>query len=97
MVDLLQDPELEGKKFARSFYYRNKALGKTLKTDQYRIVRWATEKDSMVGVELYDHLNDPYENNNIALENTVLTDSLLNNLTTTKFLDEDVPFANGWE
>jgi arylsulfatase A-like enzyme len=97
LVPIINDPEQEGKQFARSFYYRNNALGKTLKTERYRIVRWATENDSTVAIELYDHFSDPRENINIAFENKFLTDSLLAQLAATKFLDAEVPFTKGWE
>ena len=88
---------MKGKPFARSFYYRNGALGKTIKTDSYRIVRWATEGDSTVAMELFDHKNDPGENFNIASENKALTDSLLRLLEGVKFLGKDMPFQAGWE
>ena len=97
IIPLLRDPKSKGKPFARSFYYRNNALGTTIKTDHYRIVRWATEKDSTVAVELYDHTNDLEENFNIASENKILTDSLLTQLTSVKFLSADKPFVKGWE
>ncbi len=97
IIPLLRNPKSKGKPFARSFYYRNNALGTTIKTDQYRIVRWATEKDSTVAVELYDHRNDLEENFNIASENKILTDSLLTQLNSVKFLSADKPFVKGWE
>jgi arylsulfatase A-like enzyme len=97
LVPLLERPETEGKPYARSFYYRNGALGKTIKTDAYRMVRWATEKDSTVAMELFDHRRDPGENINIASENTELADSLLKLLAGAKFLGEDMPFLKGWE
>jgi iduronate 2-sulfatase len=97
LIPILKDPETSIKPYARSFYYRNKALGKALKTDSYRIVRWATEKDSTVAVELFDHRNDPGENINIAYENTALTDSLLAQLKGAKFLSADKLFQAGWE
>ncbi len=97
IVDVLKNPDIEGQKFARSFYYRNQALGKTIRTKRYRIVRWATENDSTVAMELYDHQLDPNENINIAAEQKVITDSLLEQLKTVKFMDEDMPFQSGWE
>ena len=97
IVDVLKNPEIKGQKFARSFYYRNQALGKTIRTKRYRIVRWATENDSTVAVELYDHQLDPNENINIAAAQKVITDSLLEQLKTVKFMDEDMPFQSGWE
>ena len=97
IVDVLKNPQINGQTFARSFYYRNQALGKTIRTKRYRIVRWATENDSTVGVELYDHQLDPNENINIAAEQKIITDSLLEQLKTVKFMEEDKPFQNGWE
>jgi arylsulfatase A-like enzyme len=97
LVDILNNPDSKGQNFARSFYYRNKALGKTIRTDQYRIVKWATENDRTVALELYDHELDPNENINIAAEQKVTTDSLLKLLKTVKYMDEDLPFQNGWE
>jgi len=97
MVEVLKDPDSEGQKFARSFYYRNQALGKTIRTQRYRIVRWATENDSTVALELYDHQLDPNENINLALERSDIVDSLVKVLETVKFMDEDMPFQTGWE
>lgn len=97
VANILQNPDLRGQEFARSFYYRNGALGKTIRTERYRIVRWASEKDSTLAVELYDHQLDPNENNNIAAEQKAITASLLEKLKTVKFMDEDMPFQKGWE
>jgi len=97
IVDVLKNPDIKGQNYARSFYYRNQALGKTIRTERYRIVRWATENDSTVAVELYDHKLDPNENINIAAVHSVITDSLLKQLKTVKFMDEDMPFQSGWE
>ena len=97
LLPILENTELKGKPYARSFYYRNLALGKTIKTDAYRLVRWATENDSVVAIELYDQRNDPGENINIASENRALTDSLLSQLEEARFLGADKPFQAGWE
>jgi arylsulfatase A-like enzyme len=97
LVPILENTSLKGKPYARSFYYRNRALGKTLKTNAYRIVRWATENDSTVAIELYDQKNDPGENINIASENKAVTDSLLTQLKDAIFLSKDKPFQAGWE
>ena len=97
MVDILGDPLSKSPQYARSFYYRNQALGKTIRTERYRIVRWASEKDSTLAVELYDHQLDPEENINIASERKQITDSLLKVLKTVKFMGEDIPFQTGWE
>ena len=97
LVPILENTTLKGKPYARSFYYRNLALGKTIKTDAYRIVRWATESDSTVAIELYDHMSDPEENINIASENRATADSLLIQLEEANFLSPDKPFQSGWE
>lgn len=97
LVPILKNHDAKGKSYARSFYYRNKALGKTLKTENYRIVRWATEGDSLLALELYDHRRDPGENFNMASENSALTDSLLIQLKGAKFLSDNMPFLKGWE
>jgi iduronate 2-sulfatase len=97
LVEILRNPQNRGQEYARSFYYRNQALGKTIRTERYRIVRWASEEDSTLAVELYDHQLDPGENINLAPEQKATRDSLLEILNTVKFLDENVPFPAGWE
>jgi arylsulfatase A-like enzyme len=97
IVDILRDPREKGQPYARSFYYRNQALGKTIRTERYRLVRWASEEDSTLAVELYDHQLDPNENINLASEQKVITDSLLKLLNSVKFMDDGVPFPKGWE
>ncbi|MFC1782685.1 sulfatase/phosphatase domain-containing protein [Planctomycetota bacterium] len=97
VVDILKNPETKSPESSRSFYYRNQALGKSIRTDRYRIVRWATEKDSTVSVELYDHLLDPNENINVASEQMDITDAQLKTLKTVQFMDGDMPFQTRWE
>jgi len=97
LAGILENPGNKGQSFARSFYYRNNALGKSIRTERYRIVRWATEKDSVVAMELYDHQLDPNENKNIASERHEITDSLLSILRKVEFMDDDLPFQRGWE
>ena len=41
-------------------------MGRTLRTDRYRIVHWTDKQGKTVQVELYDHQVDPEENENIA-------------------------------
>ena len=97
LAGILENPESKGQSLARSFYYRNNALGKSIRTDRYRIVRWATESDSVVAMELYDHQVDPGENRNIAWEQPGITDSLVHILNSVRFMDENMPFQRGWE
>jgi arylsulfatase A-like enzyme len=46
------------------------AMGYSMRTDRYRFVRWQApdDFDTVHGVELYDHVNDPAENVNLAGE-----------------------------
>jgi iduronate 2-sulfatase len=37
-----------------------------MRTDRYRYTEWKTEQGELVGLELYDHRNDPEENVNLA-------------------------------
>jgi arylsulfatase A-like enzyme len=71
MAPLLQNPQMEWKDEAFSQYYRRqtefRAMGYTIRTDRYRYVEWRNwENGEIIGEELYDHLEDPQENTNIA-------------------------------
>jgi hypothetical protein len=41
-------------------------LGRTIRTDTHRYVEWTDRSGAVVGRELYDHRNDPEENENLA-------------------------------
>ena len=43
-------------------------MGYSMRTDRYRFTRWLDRYDhsKVIAVELYDHQNDPQENENIA-------------------------------
>ena len=75
-TSILKDPSEEGKPRVRSFFKRDSVMGKTICTDRYRLVRWKTEGGETVGLELYDHRNDPGENVNVASRYPAVTDSL---------------------
>ena len=49
-----------------------------MRTDRYRYVEWRDKKGQLVDRELYDHENDPQENENIAgrPENAALLEQL---------------------
>ena len=97
-VPILKDSGTPGKPYARSFYFRNNALGKTIKTDKYRLVRWADyDTDSTRAIELYDHEHDFDENINVAKDNRQISDSLLMVLKDAKFFNKKTPFASWWE
>lgn len=53
-------------------YYNN---GITMRTDRYRLTKYFRKKEPLV--ELYDHIKDPYENENIASKNPKLVNTLM--------------------
>ena len=47
--------------------YREKFMGRALRTDRYRFVAWFEKKTGkIVERELYDHQKDPLETRNVA-------------------------------
>ena len=85
---LLIDPSSDGKTYARSFYKRDSVMGKTIMTERYRLVRWKTEGDQTVGLELYDHKKDPDENVNAAGNRREVRDSLAKVLEKAVYFNE---------
>lgn len=68
---LLAQPDQPWKKAAFSQYLRpgkDKVMGRSMRTDRWRYTEWVDAKDENVGVELYDEINDPKENVNVAGE-----------------------------
>jgi arylsulfatase A-like enzyme len=65
-VPLMKDPNRPWKKAAFSQYPRGKVMGYTMRTERWRLTRWLSPDGTAVGVELYDHQNDPEENVNLA-------------------------------
>ncbi len=68
---LVDRPDLSWKTAAFSQYPRNipnigKAMGYTMRTDRYRLTKWAAPEKGFVEYELYDHQKDPQENINLA-------------------------------
>lgn len=65
---LLDDPQAPGKAAAMSQYPRGPAMGRSLRTDRYRLTLWQDRKDPgrLHGMELYDYDSDPGENVNLA-------------------------------
>lgn len=82
---LLDDPQRAWKQAAFSQYPRGVAgkqlMGYSMRTDRYRFTVWVERNDhtKVEAVELYDHQNDPQENQNIAKrpENAALVDGLM--------------------
>jgi len=71
LAPVMNDPNRSWKKAAFSQYPRRPAknqyvMGYSMKTDRYRYTEWAQKDKEPIGLELYDHKNDPDENINIA-------------------------------
>ena len=84
LVPMINDPDHPGKSCAYSFHPRGPLVGRTLRTDRYRIVHWTNKKGQTVQLELYDHKTDPDENENIAHRHPELVDELLSKLQKVK-------------
>jgi hypothetical protein len=54
-------------------------MGYSMRTDRYRYTEWAKPGEDPVGVELYDHEEDPGENVNLA--NLPENETLVSNLS----------------
>lgn len=67
LAPLIDDPNRAWKSAAFSQYPRDDVMGYAMRTDRYRYVEWQNTKTGAVKArELYDHRNDPDENENIA-------------------------------
>jgi len=67
---LLKDPDAAWKPAALSQYPRGPAMGRSMRTDRYRLTVWQDRKDreKVHAVELYDHQTDSAENVNLAAD-----------------------------
>jgi uncharacterized sulfatase len=63
LVPLLNDPKAKWDKPALTFVRRGKVLGVSIRTERWRYTEW---DEGRMGVELYDHENDPHEWRNLA-------------------------------
>ncbi len=56
--------------YKRDVYPQRDVMGYSVRTDQYRFTRWQTgpvgNPREVIAIELYDHQNDPDENENLA-------------------------------
>ena len=81
LLPLIKNPQIVWKNASFSQYPRHvgreKIMGYTMRTDTFRYTEWARfeyepvykpDWDVLFGVELYNHVNDPEENHNVALE-----------------------------
>lgn len=72
LVPVLHNPTTTHRTAAFSQYprtvNRQRLMGYSMRTDRYRFTRWLDRYDhsKVIAVELYDHQNDPQENENIA-------------------------------
>jgi len=81
LTNVLTNPNANARSGARGFWRRS-AVGHTIRTDRYRLVRWfdAKSPDKTRFVELYDHQVDPNETANVAAKNQKIVQELLNEL-----------------
>jgi iduronate 2-sulfatase len=63
LVPLLNDANATVKDAVFSQYPRREAMGYSIRTDHWRYTEWGAR-----GAELYDHTNDPDENENLAVK-----------------------------
>lgn len=74
VAPLLDDPNLPWKTAAFSQYPRSngkqKLMGYSMRTDRYRFTRWEhkSNPEKVDAVEIYDHVEDPDENVNLAAD-----------------------------
>ena len=62
LVPLLKDPSAKGRSAAYTVVSRGKALGRSIRTQRWRYAEWGSADQA----ELYDLVNDPHEDNNLA-------------------------------
>ncbi len=67
LVPVLTDPEARVRDHAFHAYPKQK-LGRTIRTERYRLVEWRnlSQPDKSVEYELYDYVSDPHETENYA-------------------------------
>ncbi len=71
LVPLINNPKMVWDHAAYSQFPRShgskKYMGYTIRTDRFRFVAWLDQTNNKVTeTELYDHQNDPHENNNVV-------------------------------
>ncbi|NJN26874.1 MAG: sulfatase-like hydrolase/transferase [Cyclobacteriaceae bacterium] len=72
MMPLLENPNQKWKKAAVSQWRRAGHMGYAFRTEDFRYIRWYSEKDAtMVFEELYDERDNLYEQENLAKRNII--------------------------
>ncbi len=69
----------QGEKWDKDLF-ENNLMGYAMRTDQYRLVIWkdrTNPKDTPIDIELYDHVADPTERTNIAMQKPELVAELM--------------------
>jgi arylsulfatase A-like enzyme len=66
LVPVMRTPARPGKSAVFSQYPRGEVMGHSMRRDRYRYTEWARPGESPVGVERYDHQEEPNENANLA-------------------------------
>ncbi len=96
---LLDDPDRPGAEAAFSQYPRGKAMGYSMRTERFRYTEWAEPGQSPIGVELYDHKDDPREDVNLAgqPEHKDLIEQLGTQLHAGRTSPEDIPVSRNSE
>jgi sulfatase-like protein/neutral/alkaline ceramidase-like enzyme len=92
---LLDDPDRLGAEAAFSQYPRGKAMGYSMRTERFRYTEWAEPGQSAIGVELYDHKDDPREDVNLAgrPEHKDLIEQLGKQMYAGRICPEDIPVS----
>jgi len=72
LTGLMKDPEYENWRNTAYSYWRK---GYTIRTKNYRMMKYF--RDEEPEIELYDHINDPYETNNISGKHPEIVNELI--------------------
>ena len=88
MAALVQNPQAQGRDFARSIHFMKGHNCKSLRTDRWRFTSWQKDKATVM-VELYDHEADPEENVNVASKYPEIVKQLSSKLKTA--YPQDIP------
>lgn len=67
-VPLLNNPNATWDKVAFSEYPKGGYHGTAMRTERYRNAEWRKKQEELVATELYDHVTDLQENENLAVK-----------------------------